>query len=45
VCAGVHDEKLILSARTSLHGAEAGELLRTVVGRLGKPGHDRRAAA
>jgi nanoRNase/pAp phosphatase (c-di-AMP/oligoRNAs hydrolase) len=44
VCAGVHDDKLILSVRTSLHGAEAGELLRSVVGRLGKAGgHDRRA--
>src|SRR5581483_11207089 len=44
VCAGVCGERLILSARSALHGAEAGELLRGVVGRLGKAGgHDRRA--
>jgi nanoRNase/pAp phosphatase (c-di-AMP/oligoRNAs hydrolase) len=44
VCAGVYGEKLILSARTSLHGGEAGEVLRQVVGRMGKAGgHDRRA--
>ena len=44
VCAGVYDDKLILSARSSLRDAEAGELLRSVVGRMGKAGgHDRRA--
>jgi nanoRNase/pAp phosphatase (c-di-AMP/oligoRNAs hydrolase) len=44
VCAGVCGEKLVLSARSSLRGAEAGELLRAVVGRLGKAGgHNRRA--
>jgi len=44
VCAGVHGEKLILSARTSQSGAQAGDVLRQVVGRLGRAGgHDRRA--
>lgn len=43
-CAGVYRDKLILSARTSLNNGEAGEVLRNVVGRLGKAGgHDRRA--
>ena len=44
LCGGVCGDKLILSLRTSLHGVQAGELLRQVVGRLGKAGgHDRRA--
>src|SRR5205807_2635805 len=44
VCGGVHGEKLILSARSTRPDAEAGDLLRQVVGRLGKAGgHDRRA--
>jgi nanoRNase/pAp phosphatase (c-di-AMP/oligoRNAs hydrolase) len=44
VCAGVYQDKLILSARTGLHHAGAGEMLRDVVGKLGKAGgHDRRA--
>jgi len=44
VCAGVHDEQLIISVRTALPAANAGELLRDVVGRKGKAGgHDRRA--
>src|SRR5438128_10416721 len=44
VCAGVYHEKLILSARSTRHDAEAGEVLRQVVGRMGKAGgHDRRA--
>jgi nanoRNase/pAp phosphatase (c-di-AMP/oligoRNAs hydrolase) len=44
VCGGVWQDKLILSVRTSLHGAQAGEMLQKVVGRLGKAGgHDRRA--
>jgi nanoRNase/pAp phosphatase (c-di-AMP/oligoRNAs hydrolase) len=44
VCAGVYDQKLILSARTAVPNGEAGEVLRQVVGRLGKAGgHDRRA--
>ena len=44
VCGGVWNDKLILSVRTSLHGAQAGIMLQKVVGRLGKAGgHDRRA--
>lgn len=44
VCAGVYDEQMVLSLRTALRGAEAGELLRQVVGKLGRAGgHDRRA--
>jgi nanoRNase/pAp phosphatase (c-di-AMP/oligoRNAs hydrolase) len=44
VCAGVFEEQLILSLRTTIRGARAGELLRHVVGKLGRAGgHDRRA--
>jgi nanoRNase/pAp phosphatase (c-di-AMP/oligoRNAs hydrolase) len=44
LCGGVCGDKLVLSLRTSLHGVQAGELLRKVVGNLGKAGgHDRRA--
>ncbi|MBX7106475.1 MAG: DHH family phosphoesterase [Gemmataceae bacterium] len=44
VCAGVHGDNLILSARSALSDANAGELLRSVVGRMGRAGgHDRRA--
>jgi nanoRNase/pAp phosphatase (c-di-AMP/oligoRNAs hydrolase) len=44
LCGGLCGDKLILSLRTSLHGVQAGDLLRQVVGRLGKAGgHDRRA--
>jgi nanoRNase/pAp phosphatase (c-di-AMP/oligoRNAs hydrolase) len=44
VCAGVYQDRLILSVRTSRHGGKAGEMLRQVVGKLGKAGgHDRRA--
>lgn len=44
VCAGVHGDNLILSVRSALTDANAGELLRSVVGRMGKAGgHDRRA--
>jgi nanoRNase/pAp phosphatase (c-di-AMP/oligoRNAs hydrolase) len=44
VCAGVHEENLILSVRTALRRGKAGEMLRQVVGKLGKAGgHDRRA--
>lgn len=44
VCAGVCGDKLVISARSALRGAEAGELLRSVVGRMGKAGgHSRRA--
>jgi nanoRNase/pAp phosphatase (c-di-AMP/oligoRNAs hydrolase) len=44
VCAGVYQDQLILSARTAVRGSRAGEVLRQVVGKLGKAGgHDRRA--
>jgi nanoRNase/pAp phosphatase (c-di-AMP/oligoRNAs hydrolase) len=44
VCAGVYQDKLILSVRTAVEGARAGEMLRQVVGRMGRAGgHDRRA--
>ncbi len=44
VCGGVYRDRLILSVRTSLPNAQAGEILRRVVGNLGKAGgHDRRA--
>lgn len=44
LCGGVCGDKLVLSLRTSLHGVKAGELLRQVVGDMGKAGgHDRRA--
>jgi nanoRNase/pAp phosphatase (c-di-AMP/oligoRNAs hydrolase) len=44
VCGGVHNDKLVLSVRSALPDARAGELLQRVVGRLGKAGgHDRRA--
>ena len=44
VCAGVYQDKLVLSMRTSLRNVAAGDLLRHVVGKMGKAGgHDRRA--
>jgi len=44
ICAGVYEDKLILSLRTAIRGSRAGEVLRQVVGKLGKAGgHDRRA--
>jgi nanoRNase/pAp phosphatase (c-di-AMP/oligoRNAs hydrolase) len=44
VCAGVFQDKLILSVRAGVENARAGEMLRQVVGRLGRAGgHDRRA--
>ncbi|MGL5096780.1 MAG: DHH family phosphoesterase, partial [Planctomycetia bacterium] len=44
VCAGVFGESLILSVRAAKSNVKAGELLRQVVGKLGKAGgHDRRA--
>ena len=44
VCAGVYEDKLILSVRTAAADARAGEMLRQVVGKLGRAGgHDRRA--
>ncbi len=44
VCAGVCEDKLVLSARAAVADAHAGELLKQVVGELGRAGgHDRRA--
>ena len=44
VCAGVYQDKLILSVRSALPKARAGEMLRQVVGKMGRAGgHDRRA--
>src|SRR5205814_1619237 len=44
VCAGVYQDQLVLSARAAVRGAHAGEMLRHVVGKLGRAGgHDRRA--
>lgn len=44
VAAGVHEGRLILSARSSAPNAKAGEVLQRVVGHRGKAGgHDRRA--
>jgi nanoRNase/pAp phosphatase (c-di-AMP/oligoRNAs hydrolase) len=44
VCAGVYRDKLILSVRTSVPCGRAGEMLRQVVGKMGRAGgHDRRA--
>jgi len=45
ICAGVHGDQMVLSCRTAHLGAEAGEVLRQVVSRMGGKagGHDRRA--
>ena len=44
MCAGVFEDKLILSVRAAVEDARAGEMLRQVVGKLGRAGgHDRRA--
>ncbi len=45
ICAGVHGNQLILSVRSALPRAQAGEMLRQVAGKLGgrAGGHDRRA--
>lgn len=44
VCAGVYKDKLILSVRTASEKGKAGEMLKQVVGKMGKAGgHDRRA--
>jgi nanoRNase/pAp phosphatase (c-di-AMP/oligoRNAs hydrolase) len=44
VCAGVWEDKLILSVRAAVEDASAGEMLKEVVGDLGRAGgHDRRA--
>jgi len=44
LCGGVCGNRIVLSLRTSLHGVKSGDLLRSVVGTLGRAGgHDRRA--
>ena len=44
VCAGVYEDKLVLSVRSAVEDARAGEMLRQVVGNLGTAGgHCRRA--
>jgi nanoRNase/pAp phosphatase (c-di-AMP/oligoRNAs hydrolase) len=44
VCAGVYEDKLILSVRAAVEDAKAGEMLQKVVGKMGRAGgHDRRA--
>lgn len=44
VCGGVYNDQLILSVRSAKANARAGDMLRKVVGDLGKAGgHDRRA--
>lgn len=44
VCGGVYKDQLVLSVRAAMENAHAGDILRQVVGRLGKAGgHDRRA--
>lgn len=44
VCAGLHGDQLVLSVRAAGRGKRAGEMLRQVVGKLGRAGgHDRRA--
>ncbi len=45
ICAGVHDNRLVLSVRTNVAQAQAGEILGGVVQKMGGKagGHDRRA--
>jgi nanoRNase/pAp phosphatase (c-di-AMP/oligoRNAs hydrolase) len=44
VCAGVYENQLVVSVRTNQPEGNAGEMLRQVVGKLGRAGgHDRRA--
>jgi len=44
ICAGVHGQRVVLSARAARSNARAGELLREAVGDLGNAGgHERRA--
>ncbi|HZT80551.1 MAG TPA: DHH family phosphoesterase [Gemmataceae bacterium] len=44
VCAGVYRDQLVLSVRAAVEDARAGEMLRHVVGKMGRAGgHDRRA--
>ena len=43
-CGGVFEDTLVLSVRAAIENARAGEILRQVVGKLGRAGgHDRRA--
>lgn len=44
VCAGIWDGQMVLSARAAVVNARAGDVLRQVVGKMGRAGgHDRRA--
>jgi nanoRNase/pAp phosphatase (c-di-AMP/oligoRNAs hydrolase) len=44
ICGGVFEDQMILSVRTGLPRGRAGEILRQVVGKMGRAGgHDRRA--
>lgn len=44
LCVGTYEDKLILSLRSALPDARSGDILRQIVGKLGKAGgHDRRA--
>ncbi len=44
VCGGVFEDTLVLSVRAAIENARAGEILRQVVGKMGRAGgHDRRA--
>lgn len=44
VCGGVYEDTLVLSVRAAIENARAGEILRHVVGKMGRAGgHDRRA--
>lgn len=44
VCGGVYGDTLVLSVRAAIENARAGEILRQVVGKMGRAGgHDRRA--
>jgi nanoRNase/pAp phosphatase (c-di-AMP/oligoRNAs hydrolase) len=45
ICAGVHEDRMVLSARTNVPRAQAGEILCNVVQKMGgrAGGHDRRA--
>jgi nanoRNase/pAp phosphatase (c-di-AMP/oligoRNAs hydrolase) len=44
MCAGVYEDKLVLSVRAAVEDAAAGETLQKVVGKMGRAGgHDRRA--
>lgn len=43
-CGGVYEDTLVLSVRAAIEDAHAGDILRQVVGKLGRAGgHDRRA--